>query len=166
MVSGCVHGVVTDKIKRTTACDTLYKSSVYGNTIIGALTEIAKYPWRNVEDLFELDQAITKSMKTFYEPHITFFAPNEWSLGVKYTGGGINSPGGIDFDAEGFVWANNNFLMGSQSGTLFGAKDVVSAPGASKFGLGGTALSPEIKGYVGGGISGAGFGICVAPDDS
>ncbi|MDW5595303.1 hypothetical protein VSS74_13220 [Conexibacter stalactiti] len=86
-----------------------------------------------------------------YQPALTR-PPNSWILALVYTGGGMNAPGRVAFDAAGNAWAGNNFAR----------------PGTTA-GLGLTALTPSgqpILGspYFGGGIRGPGWGTAVGAD--
>lgn len=69
-------------------------------------------------------------------------APTDWTLPIKFTGGGLNSPNFLAIDALGDVWASNN-----------GASSV------SELDNFGNALSPA-SGFTGGGLNN-GFGIAV-----
>ncbi|QDV22523.1 Vgb family protein [Aureliella helgolandensis] len=88
------------------------------------------------------------------------FAPSSWTLSLVYSGGGYNGVGGIAIDGEGNMWSSNNFLVGGQT-TIF---DWVGG-GISKFAPNGKPLSPMIKGFRGGGVDSAGWGIAVSRDD-
>jgi hypothetical protein len=92
-------------------------------------------------------------------PYLSF-APRAWTLFLVYTGGGLNSLGGIAIDGEGNMWADDNFLVGSQS-TIFSN----FGGGISKIAPNGRPLSPMTVGYRGGGIDGPGFGIAISADD-
>jgi DNA-binding beta-propeller fold protein YncE len=92
-------------------------------------------------------------------PYLSF-APSAWTLSLVYAGGGLNSLGGIAIDSEGNMWADDNFLVGSQPTIYrnFGG-------GVSKIAPNGRPLSPMTVGYRGGGIDGPGFGIAISADD-
>lgn len=87
----------------------------------------------------------------FYQPALTR-PPNSWILALVYTGGGMNAPGRMAFDAAGNAWVGNNF----------------ASPGTTA-GLGLTALSPSGQPILGspifgGGIAGPGWGTAVGAD--
>ena len=88
------------------------------------------------------------------------FAPSAWTLSLVYSGGGYNGVGGIAIDAEGNMWSSNNFLAGGQT-TIFSWV----GGGISKFAPNGKPLSPMIKGFRGGGVDAAGWGIAVGADN-
>ena len=94
-------------------------------------------------------------------PYLSF-APGAWTLTLSlvYAGGGLNSPGGIAIDGEGNMWADDNFLVGSQS-TVWNSL----GGGLSKLAPNGRPLSPMTFGYRGGGIDTPGFGIAISADD-
>ena len=81
-------------------------------------------------------------------------------MSLVYAGGGLNSLGGIAIDGEGNMWADDNFLVGSQS-TIYSN----FGGGISKIAPNGRPISPMTLGYRGGGIDGPGFGIAISADD-
>ncbi|MCG6867947.1 MAG: hypothetical protein LJE91_04220 [Gammaproteobacteria bacterium] len=89
-----------------------------------------------------------------------FVAPTKSDRFLVYAGGGLNSLGGIAIDGEGNLWADDNFLVGSQSTIYSGF-----GGGLSKLAPNGKPLSPMTTGFRGGGIDGPGFGIAVSADD-
>ncbi|SNS72333.1 Streptogramin lyase [Granulicella rosea] len=74
--------------------------STPANTIAAAL-DIAQNPGNNVTQLFNLAPATGP-----YQPLLPQ-APNDWTVAVNYTGGGLNSPGGLAVDASGNIWVAN-----------------------------------------------------------
>jgi streptogramin lyase len=118
-----------------------------------AALNIARQPWHNVAELFDLLASLDDP---HYAPTLRY-VPTAWTLSLVYTGGGLDAPGGVEFDAEGFVWTNNNFLVGSQS---FLMQRGFPGLGVTKLTPNGRPLSPHF-GYQGGGILGAGFGIAI-----
>lgn len=120
---------------------------------LAAAFNVARNPWHNVEPLFELVAAQA-------EPHATpilRYAPTAWTLSLVYTGGGLDAPGGISIDAQGFVWTNNNFLVGSQS---FLRQRGFPGLGVTRLAPNGDVLSPPFN-FQGAGIFGAGYGIAL-----
>ncbi len=81
---------------------------------------------------------------TAYSPALTR-APNDWSLALVYTGGGMRSARNVAVDAEGNVWVTN-YIPSDPPATPHGK--------VSKFAPDGTALSPP-TGFTGGGLSGS-----------
>ena len=98
--------------------------------------------------------------KTFrYTPFLPYlnYPPKDWSLALRFTGGGLDGAGAISIDHYGNIWVTNNFLSGSQSGlqpNLLGG-------GISKLAPNGYPISPETFGYRGGGVDGPGFGQAI-----
>jgi DNA-binding beta-propeller fold protein YncE len=88
------------------------------------------------------------------------YAPGAWTLSLVYAGGGMSSLGGIAIDGEGNLWADDNFLVGTQS-TIFDS----FGGGISKLAPDGKPLSPMTTAFRGGGIDGPGFGIAISADD-
>jgi streptogramin lyase len=68
---------------------------------IAAMLNIAHHPGSNVGLLFNLIPAIPP-----YEPALTT-APKDWTITLKFTGGGLSSPTGIALDAQGDAWVAN-----------------------------------------------------------
>jgi DNA-binding beta-propeller fold protein YncE len=120
---------------------------------LAAAQNIARQPWRNVKELFDLLGGLEGP---YYAPTLRY-VPTAWTLSLVYTGGGLDAPGGVEFDANGFVWTNNNFLAGSQS---FLMERGFAGLGVTKLTPNGRPLSPRF-GYQGAGILGAGFGIAI-----
>ncbi len=138
------------------ACGALFAASTPpgGRTpsdTLQAAHNIALNPWNNIAELYALSIVATPYVPALNTP------PGAWTIALKFTGGGLDAPGGISIDENGNVWATNNFLFGSQS-------DLADCPiggiGATKLAPDGTPLSPTF-GFSGGGIDGAGFGIAV-----
>jgi streptogramin lyase len=133
-------------------CDALFAAAAPpggsrpSNTLDAAL-DIARNPTNHVRQVFKAATA------TAYEPALDE-PPAAWVLLLKYTAGGFDAPGNLAFDADGNVWANNNFLPpGSTAGTQL---TVLSPTGTPIMG------SP----LHGGGLDGAGFGIAIDPHGS
>jgi DNA-binding beta-propeller fold protein YncE len=152
------------------ACSKLFEAATPpgGNTpsdTLSAAQNIARYPWHQAQKLFALldDFYPVPAGKRWREvPRIPYlnFAPGAWTLSLVYAGGGLNSLGGIAIDGEGNLWADDNFLVGSQSTIYAGF-----GGGLSKLAPNGKPLSPMTTGFRGGGIDGPGFGIAIAADD-
>jgi hypothetical protein len=132
---------------------------------LSAAQNIARHPTHNAAGIFALLDdfypvpAGEGWRKTHRIPYLNF-APGAWTLSLVYAGGGLNSLGGIAIDEEGNMWADDNFLVGSQS-TIYAS----FGGGLSKIAPDGTPLSPMTTGFRGGGIDGPGFGIAISADD-
>jgi hypothetical protein len=117
------------------SCGPLFAAAKPGNGVaptdtLSAMLDIALNPGRNVATLYQLLPA-----KAAFQPSLTG-APNDWTLSISYTGGGLNQEQSPAVDAAGNVWVSN----GVDPGTL------------SEFSPTGAALSPG-AGYTGGGLS-------------
>ncbi len=158
-------------IKIPGACDTLFKTATPpGGTAptdtLSAAHNIARYPWHQAQSLFALlDEFYPVPAGELWRevPFIPYlsFAPSAWTLSLVYAGGGLNSLGGIAIDGEGNMWADLNFLVGSQSNIL----NATFGGGLGKLAPNGRPISPMTVGYRGGGIDGPGFGIAISADD-
>lgn len=80
---------------------------------------------------------------TVYAPALAV-APNDWTLALSYTGGGMQQPAGIAVDGAGNVWVAN---FKQPAGTV------------SKFAPDGAALSGD-SGFTGGGLQGS-WGLAI-----
>jgi streptogramin lyase len=109
---------------------------------IQALFNITRSPAKNVSTLFALPPPSPP-----FQPTLSS-VPNDWTLGVTYTGG-FSDPVGMAIDASGNVWIAN-------SGTGPNTSSVVELNNT------GTVLSGAL-GYTGGGMS---FAIGIAIDPS
>ena len=118
-------------------------------------------PWSNVAGLFDLSLR-----NEVYAPALaTTQPPDAWTLFLKFTGGFysrqnaknlLNGPGNFAIDSEGFLWVNDNYTPIEPSKPACPGKRVVKFyPWGENF-----PGSP----YFGGGVSGSGFGISIAPD--
>ncbi len=164
VLAGCIARIQSD------ACSQLFAQAtppggVAPTDTLMATQNIARNPSNHAAQLFALLAAFypapaqARWRPVPFIPYLSF-APTAWTLSLVYSGGGINSPGGIAIDAEGNMWANDNFLVGAQS-TIhqdFGG-------GVSKMAPDGKPISPATTGYRGGGIDGPGFGLAIAADD-
>jgi streptogramin lyase len=87
------------------ACSALFAAATEGgvtpaNTLDAALS-IVRHPAANVGAVFN---AVTSA--TPFQPTLTM-APNDWTMSIAYTGGGISQPTAIAFDSTGSAWIAN-----------------------------------------------------------
>ncbi|QDV22529.1 Vgb family protein [Aureliella helgolandensis] len=152
------------------ACNKFFEAAtppggVTPTNTLAAAQNVARYPSHHANEIFGLLNefypvpAGTRWREVDLIPYLNF-APSSWTLSLVYSGGGYNGVGGIAIDGEGNMWSSNNFLVGGQT-TIF---DWVGG-GISKFAPNGKPLSPMIKGFRGGGVDSAGWGIAVSGDD-
>lgn len=134
---------------------------------INAFQNVALNPWHNVLPIYQLLErgSADRPDNPFFLPTL-LYPPTAWTLSLVYTEGGFNAPGGLGLDAEGNVWTNNNFMVGSQSVLLDLGNLIVPNPdayagiGATKLTSNGAPVSPA-TGFLGGGTFGAAFGLAV-----
>jgi streptogramin lyase len=115
-------------------CTTLFSNSEAGgvpttNTAQAAIF-IARNPNANISLFFGLQGANAP-----FQPSLSA-APHDFTIAVKYTGGGLSSPYVLAIDSSGNVWTANN-----------------TGNSISKFSPLGAAISPS-TGYTGGGLNG------------
>lgn len=76
-----------------------------------AMLNLAKNPGNNVGSLFGQINAAAP-----FQPSLTA-APNDFTLGITYSGGGMTAPGAIAIDALGDAFITNSPSLSGQSGT-------------------------------------------------
>jgi DNA-binding beta-propeller fold protein YncE len=130
-------------------------------TVLEAVANIAKYPWLNVADLFRLSFE-----RPVYGPALAKDQqPPAWALFLKFTGSFssvqdennlMNGPGTFAIDRQGFLWVNDNYVPEPpEKPACAGMRLLKFYPWGENF-----PGSP----YFGGGLSGAGWGISIAPN--
>lgn len=98
--------------------------TVYPTDTITAAMNIAQNPGRNIASLNQL-----RSASPVFQPALDVNSPpNDWTIGITYTGGGLSTPTSIAADATGSVWITN---QGNNSVTK------LSPAGAAVSGAGG-----------------------------
>jgi hypothetical protein len=73
---------------------------------LGAALNIVKNPGQNVKAVFNAIGGFPPYATTLLK------APNDWTMSMSVTGGGLSAPAAIDVDAEGIVWATNSYFGG------------------------------------------------------
>jgi sugar lactone lactonase YvrE len=92
------------------SCSTLFSNATNNGANNGtqptdtatAAINIAHNPGVNIGNLFALSPPTAP-----FQPSL-INAPNDWTIAVTYTGGGLSRPDGIAIDASGNVWAANS----------------------------------------------------------
>jgi len=115
-------------------CQTLFANAKNGastpsETFTAALN-IARNPGANIANLFGL-----QSGNADFVPDLSS-APNDFTIAITYTGGGLDGPVDLAIDGSGDVWVSNEY-----------------ATSISELASDGTVLSPS-AGFTGGGLSG------------
>ena len=164
LLAACITRVRGDACNALFGATTPPGGAAPTNTLTAA-HNVARHPTHHAQSLFALLDAfypvpVGKGWRPVpFIPYLSF-APSAWTLSLVFAGGGLNSLGGIAIDGDGNMWADDNFLVGSQS-TIFRS----FGGGLSKIAPDGRPLSPMTVGYRGGGIDGPGFGIAIGADD-
>lgn len=78
--------------------------TVYPTDTITAAMNIAQSPGRNVAAL----NGLRTGTAQFTPVTNVNQAPNDWTIAITYTGGGLNAPTSIAADATGAVWVTNS----------------------------------------------------------
>ena len=118
-------------------CSNLYAAATpQGGTVpgdtLGALLDIALNPGNNVSGLYLLPPP-----QNPFGTNLT--QPNDWTLTVKYTGGGLTVPGNLAIDSGGNVWVANSIKGGALS--------EFNTAGVSQQGTTGIVYSSTINAY-------------------
>ncbi len=119
--------------------------------LLQTVASVARNPAHHASAIFGL-----QGSAAFYRPRL-LRAPAAWLLAVKFTGNGrqYNGPGNIAFDAQGNVWATNNYVATTNPADV--------CAGTKLFRLRPHDDGAPVDGFSGGGIQGAGFGIGIDP---
>lgn len=120
-------------------------------SLLQTVASVARNPAHHASGIFGLQGSVD-----FYRPRL-LKAPAAWLLAVKFTGNGrqYNGPGNIAFDAQGNVWATNNYVATRNPADV--------CAGTKLFRLRPHDDGAPVDGFSGGGIQGAGFGIGIDP---
>jgi hypothetical protein len=86
---------------------------------LGAALNIVKNPGQNVKAVFNAIGGFPPYATTLLK------APNDWTMSLTVTGGGLSGPSAIDVDAEGIVWVANYFFGGISA---FSAQGIPISP--------------------------------------
>ena len=123
-------------------CGNLFKyapniaGTVYPTDTITAAMNIAQSPGRNVANLNRL-----QSTNPVFQPsNDVNVAPNDWTIAITYTGGGLSTPTSVATDAAGAVWVTNS---GNSSVTKLNAAGA-AVSGSSGFTTGGFSTPAAI----------------------
>lgn len=123
-----------------------------------AMQNIAHHPAHNAEELF----ALSRRAVQYFGPPLER-APAAWTLAVKFNDTGdeqtpFGGPANIAFDRDGYAWIANNVIQGTPDSGNFIV--VLRPDGRPARGANGGPRSP----VSGGGLTGPGWGITIAPD--
>ncbi|MBS1895016.1 MAG: NHL repeat-containing protein, partial [Actinobacteria bacterium] len=127
---------------------------------LAAAVDIARYPWHDVHGLYKLSLAAAHRRGTWSPALGPGEAPDAWTLALRFEGDppGLDGPGNFAIDAEGNVWVANNYA--------YDRRPKVPACGSDElFRFTPTGQTYPGSPYVGGGLSGVGFGIAIDPSN-
>ncbi|MGH2938073.1 MAG: hypothetical protein ACRDPE_08135 [Solirubrobacterales bacterium] len=127
---------------------------------LSAAVDIARYPWHDVRGLYRLSLATAHRRGTWSPAPAQGEAPDAWTLALRFEGDppGLDGPGNFAIDAEGNIWVANNYA--------YDRRPKVPACGSDKvFRFTPTGQTYPGSPYVGGGLSGVGFGITIDPSN-
>jgi hypothetical protein len=127
---------------------------------LSAVVNIARYPWHDVRGLYKLSLAAAHRRGTWAPALAQGEAPDAWTLALRFEGDppGLDGPGNFAIDAEGNIWVANNYA--------YDRRPKVPACSSDKlFRFTPTGQTYPGSPYVGGGLSGVGFGITIDPSD-
>ncbi len=100
----------------SSACSSLFSAATPNGSaapteVAGAMLFIAQNPGSQVAALYGQSSAVSP-----FQPMLTA-APNDFTIGITYTGGGLTAPGFIAIDASGNAWVANCPSCQPSSGT-------------------------------------------------
>lgn len=126
---------------------------------LAAVVNIARYPWHDVRSLYKL--SLGSHLHGTWQPSLgNGEAPDAWTLALRFEGDppGMDGPGNFSIDAEGNLWVANNYAYSRQS-----RKPACGSDKLFRF----TPTGQTYPGspYVGGGLSGVGFGVAIDRHD-
>jgi len=110
ILAACINtnGAVTGGASPT-PCYTLFTNALSGGTTgtqpadtATAAINIAHNPWANIANLFGLQTGTSP-----FQPMLSA-APNDFTIAISYTGGGLGAPADVAIDGSGNVWATND----------------------------------------------------------
>ncbi|WP_171391461.1 hypothetical protein, partial [Vibrio mediterranei] len=131
---------------------------------LAAMRQIATKPYEHPEALFNLFKTDFPYAKgegvrpTSFLPYLEW-APKDFALMVRFTGGGVYSPGRMMFDNRGQLWSGQNWMPGNQANL-----SSAIGGGVSRLDASGKAISPRLTGYNRQGLDGIGWGTTVSED--
>ncbi|HMH13091.1 MAG TPA: NHL repeat-containing protein [Edaphobacter sp.] len=139
----------------TPTCTSLFSAATpSGGTAptdtLAAILDIAQNPGHSVTALFNVPPA-----QALFQPSLSG-APNDWTISVEYTGGGLSTPGLPAIDAAGNIWVPNGIDPGTLS-EFSSTGEPLS--GANGFSGGGLSLPFAVAVDLNGNVWSANFGV-------
>lgn len=139
----------------------------HADNTIDAIANIAVAPYSQAKqnsDLFFGSFPVPEGQarrSTDFLPYLTW-APDDYSLTVRFNGGGMYSVGRMMFDKNANLWMGNNWMPSSEPTLAHGS----IGGGVSKLTPAGKPLSPALTGYQNGKVDGIGWGTTVTNDSA
>jgi streptogramin lyase len=91
----------------TSACGSLFSAATEGGSVpantLDAALNIVRNPGSKVGPVFDAVPPQGPFQPSLSEP------PNDWTMSIRYTGGGMDGPTAVAVDSSGSVWAANYF---------------------------------------------------------
>jgi hypothetical protein len=150
-LSLCVNsnGAVTGSTTSPTPCDQVFEATTVGGVVPGdtvaAALSMAKNPGNNPGTIWAAQPASPP-----YLPTLTA-SPNDLTMAILYTGGGLQTPVALAIDSAGDVWVADD-SVGSQSATGSALTEIEAGSGVFRFGgSGGTTfnlLNPQAMAFT------------------
>lgn len=101
VIAACVNSNGSDGQCASLFAATTPAGGTAPNDTFSALLSIAQNPASKVSQIFNLSSANAP-----FQPSLAS-APNDWSVAINYTGGGLSQPYGIAIDISGDIWVTN-----------------------------------------------------------
>jgi hypothetical protein len=137
IIASCVNSVGASSV----SCTALFANAQNGGTAptdtVTAALNIAHNPGANVSTLFAIAPATAP-----FQPSLSS-SPNDFTIALTFTGGGLSEPLGIAIDGAGDVWATSAY----------------NSTSIAEFSGTGAVISPA-SGYTGGGVNSS-MGIAI-----
>ncbi|HKZ14684.1 MAG TPA: hypothetical protein VJL81_12655 [Solirubrobacterales bacterium] len=126
---------------------------------LAAMANIARDPWHNVRGLFRL--SLGGQVRGHWQPLLARGEmPDAWTLALRFEGDppAMDGPGNFAIDAEGNLWVGNNYAYSRRS-----RRPACGSEELFRF----TPTGQTYPGspYLGGGLSGVGFGVAIDRSD-
>jgi streptogramin lyase len=137
IISACIQSSGAGSIPCATLFSSVQPGSAAPSDTATALIDIAHSPATNAASLFALQTAASP-----FAPSLSV-APNDYSLGVVYTGGGMIGVASIAIDADGDAWLVSE---GGDSDNFVGSVAEISNTGDFLSGPNGYPVSLEASG--------------------
>ena len=105
-LANALNACVTD----SSACGAIYASAPSGTpaSTLEAMYDVAQHPAQNVAAIYTASH-LSKAFGAGLDAQ-----PQDWTVFINFTGGGMSNPSGVAVDAEGNVWVASYFYAASK----------------------------------------------------